>query len=51
MCRWDGNIKLDLKEIVYEVMKRTDLAHVRCQGPAVVNTVLNLRFHETRGVF
>jgi hypothetical protein len=41
--RWEGNIKLDLKEIGYECMKRTDLAHVRCQWSAVVSTAMNLR--------
>jgi hypothetical protein len=41
--RWEGNIKTDLKEIGYEGMQRTDLAHVRCKWPAVVSTVMNLR--------
>jgi hypothetical protein len=41
--RYKGNIKVDLTEIGYECMQRTDLAHVRCKWPAVVRTVMNFR--------
>jgi hypothetical protein len=33
--RWKGNIKMDLIEIGYECMQRTDLAQVRCKWPAL----------------
>ena len=41
--RWESNIKMYLKEIGYECMQRTDLAHVRCKWLAVVSMVMNLR--------
>ena len=40
--RYEGNIEKNLKEIRYECMQRTDLAHVRCKWPTVVSTVMNL---------
>ena len=40
--RCEVNIKTNLKEIGYECMQRTDLAHVRCKWPTVVSTVMNL---------
>jgi hypothetical protein len=38
--RWVDNIKMDLREIVWDWM---DMAQVRDQWRALVNTVLNLR--------
>jgi len=39
--RYECNIKMNLKEIGYEFMQRSDLAHVRCKWPAVVSKVIN----------
>jgi len=41
--RYEVNIKTNLKEIGYECMQRTDLAHVKCKWHAVVSTVMNLQ--------
>jgi hypothetical protein len=37
------NIKIDLREIGWDVMDWIDLAHDRDQWRALVNTVMNLR--------
>jgi hypothetical protein len=42
-CRWENNIKLDLKEIGIDVANWTQLAQDRVQWRAFVNTVMNLR--------
>jgi hypothetical protein len=47
--RWENNIKLDLREIGWGVMDWIDLAHDRDQWRALVNTVINLRFHKILG--
>ena len=39
--RYEFNITRNLKEIGYECMRRTDLAHVRYNWPAVVSKVIN----------
>jgi hypothetical protein len=41
--RWVDNIKMDLREIGWDGMHWTDLAQVRDQWRALVNTVMNLR--------
>jgi hypothetical protein len=41
--RWEDNIKLDLREIGWSGVDWIDLAQVRDQWRAVVNTVMNLR--------
>jgi hypothetical protein len=41
--RWVDNIKMDLREIGWDDMDWIDLAQVRDQGRALVNTVMNLR--------
>jgi hypothetical protein len=41
--RWEDNIKMDLREIGWDGMDRIDLALVRDQWRAFVNTVMNLR--------
>jgi hypothetical protein len=42
-CRWVDNIKMDLREIVWDVMDSIDLAQDRDQWRAPVNTVMNFR--------
>jgi hypothetical protein len=43
---WVDNIKMDLREIEWDVLVWTlhDLAQVRDQWRALVNTIMNLRF-------
>jgi hypothetical protein len=41
--RWVDNIKMDLREIGWDVVDWIDMAQDRDQWRAVVNTVLNLR--------
>jgi hypothetical protein len=42
-CSWEDSIKIDLREIGWDGMDWTDLAHDRDQWRALVNTVMNLR--------
>jgi hypothetical protein len=42
-CRWVNNIKMDLREIVWDGMDWIGLAQNRDQWRALVNTVMNLR--------
>jgi hypothetical protein len=42
-CRWEDNIKLDLREIEIDGANWIQLAHDRVQWWAFVNTVMNLR--------
>jgi hypothetical protein len=42
-CRWEANIRLDLREIGWSGMDWIDLAQDRDQWRALVNTVMNLR--------
>jgi hypothetical protein len=42
-CRWDDNIKMDLREVGRGGMYWIDLAQDRDQWRALVNTVMNLR--------
>jgi hypothetical protein len=48
-CRWEDNIKMDLKEIGWGGMDWIDLAQDRDQWKALVNTVMNLQFHKMLG--
>jgi hypothetical protein len=41
-CRWENNIKMDLREIGWGGMDWIDLAQVRDQWRAIVNMVMNL---------
>jgi hypothetical protein len=41
--RWVDNIKMDLREIVWDGMELIDMAKDRDQWRALVNTVMNLR--------
>jgi len=41
--RWDGNIKMDLREIGIDGVNWIQLAQDRIQWRACVNTVMNLR--------
>jgi hypothetical protein len=42
-CRWVDSIKIDVREIGWDIMNRIDLAQDRDQWKALVNTVMNLR--------
>jgi hypothetical protein len=42
--RWVDNIKMDLREIGWDGIDRTDLAQDRNQWRALLSTVMNLRF-------
>jgi hypothetical protein len=41
--RWDGNIRIDLRETGWGGMDWIDLAQNRAQWRALVSTVMNLR--------
>jgi hypothetical protein len=41
--KWEGNIKMDVREIEWGGMDWIDLAQDRDQWRALVNTVMNLR--------
>ena len=41
-CRWEGNIKMDLKEIGINMKNWVDLAQVRDYWRALVTAALNL---------
>jgi hypothetical protein len=43
ICRWVGNIKIDLKEKGWDGMYWLDLAQDKDKRRALVNTVMNLR--------
>jgi hypothetical protein len=43
-CRWENNIKMDLREIRSGGINWIDLVQDRDQWRALVNTVMNLRF-------
>jgi hypothetical protein len=42
-CRWEDNIRMDLREIGWGGMDWIDLGQDRDQWMALVNTVMNLR--------
>jgi hypothetical protein len=42
-CRWEDNIRMDLREIGWGDMDWIDLAQDRDQWRALVNTVMNIR--------
>jgi hypothetical protein len=48
-CRWEDNIKMDLREIGWSGMDWIDLAQDWNQWWALVNTVMNLGFHKIFG--
>jgi hypothetical protein len=50
-CRWEDNIKMDLREIGIDGANWIRLAQVRVQWRASVNTVMNFRFHKKAGYF
>jgi hypothetical protein len=41
--RWEGNNKMDVREIEWDIMDSIYLADGRDQWMALVNTVINLR--------
>jgi hypothetical protein len=48
--RWEDNIKIDLTEIVLEGLEWIHVVQDRDQWVAFVNTIINFRFHERRGI-
>jgi hypothetical protein len=42
-CRWEGNIKMDLREVGWEGMDWINLDQDRDRWQALVNAVMNLR--------
>jgi hypothetical protein len=42
-CRWENNIKMDLKEVGWDGMDWIDLAQDRDRLRALVSTVMNLQ--------
>jgi hypothetical protein len=48
--RWEDNIKMDLQEVGCGVMDWIKLARDRDKWRAVVNAVMNLRFHKMREI-
>jgi hypothetical protein len=42
-CRWVNNIKTDLKDIGWDDVDWVDVAQVRDQWRALLNTIMNLR--------
>jgi hypothetical protein len=49
--RWVDDIKMDLREIGWDGMNWIDLAQVRDQWKALVNTVMNFRVPKNPGKF
>jgi hypothetical protein len=50
-CRWEDNIKIDLRDIGWGGMDWIDLAQDRDQWRAFVNKVMNLGCHKILGIF
>jgi hypothetical protein len=50
-CRWEGNIKIDLREIGWRGMVQIYLAKYRDLWRALVNTVINIRVPSNVGKF
>jgi len=42
MCRWQDNIKMDIKKVGYEGIDWIELAQDRDRGRALVNAVMSL---------
>jgi hypothetical protein len=49
-CRWEDNIKMDLKEVEWEGVDWIDMAQDRNRWRALVSAVMNLRVPKTRGI-
>jgi hypothetical protein len=50
-CKGEDNIRIDLGEISWEVVDWIRVAQDRDQCQALVNMVMNLRFHKRRGIY
>jgi hypothetical protein len=50
-CRWEDNIKLDLREIGIDGANWIRLSQEKVQWRASVNTVMNLRGHKESKIF
>jgi len=49
-CTWEDNIKLDLHTVGCGDMEWIELAQDRDRWRALVNAVMNIRFHKMRGI-
>jgi hypothetical protein len=47
--RWVDNIKMNLRDIEWDGVDLTDVAHDMDHWRALVNTVMNFRFHKMLG--
>jgi hypothetical protein len=50
-CRWENNINMDPKGIVFDAAHRIDVTQDRDQFWALMNTVMNLLISEKAGYF
>jgi hypothetical protein len=50
-CKWEDNIKMDLREVEWGGMNWIDLAQDRDQSRGLVNTAMNLRVPYNFGKF
>ena len=50
-CRWEGNIKVDLREVGWGGMDWIDLVQGKDRWRALVNAVMNLRGQQNAGNF
>ena len=48
--RWEDNIKMDIQEVGFGGMDWIQLAQDRNRWQALVNAVMNRRFHKMRGI-
>jgi hypothetical protein len=48
--RWEYNNKLDIQEVGFDGMDWIELAQDRDRWLALVNAVMNLRFHKIQGI-
>jgi hypothetical protein len=51
MRKWEDNIRMDLREIVWDGVDWMYLAEDRDQWWAIVNMVITFRFHKRWGIF
>jgi hypothetical protein len=49
--RWEDNIRMDVREIVWRGVDWILLAEDRDQWQAIVKLVMNLGFHKRQGIF
>jgi hypothetical protein len=50
-CRWEDSIKMDVQEVGCGGMDWIELSQDRDRWWALVNAVMNVRFHKMRGIY